>query len=435
MPFPAADNPAFAGTPSLVQGAGYVGIPAPPLATIFHTLEDHLTLVPGDRVLIDAGTDKHLQVGDRLTVFRPTTAVQHPRTAQLLGALVATLGVATVVSVQPTLATLQITRAFEGIQVGDRVKPFVPPPPVSTPAAVASPSRAIAGLVIALKDEKFVAATGDTVYLDRGEQHGVVIGDRFDVLQENHVVRHPLSAQLLPVPLQTLGTLTVVDVRSRTATALVTSSRREFSVGAPVVLSSPLTMDQVAAVPGVGTELSTRAETGLAQLVSCLEAARQAILAAEAAGLPATELTTAQTALARAELLYSQAQQALGRGEYEQAVRFLDQAQADCQTAQALHAPTSPAARPEQYRVQRGDTLWGISARPLIYANPLLWPLIYQANRRQLRDPDLIFPRQLLAIPRHYSPEQAQLASRQARQRGRWRLHDGPDRAVLEGGR
>jgi nucleoid-associated protein YgaU len=427
----AADNPVPV-LPTIVQSGGYVGIPAAPLATIFYTFADHIDLIPGDRVLIDAGADKHLQVGDRLTIFRPTTAVQPLTTDQTLGTLVVTLGVATVVSVQASTATLQITQAFEPVEVGDHVTAFVPPPPVETPAALPS-RRAITGRIVATKDNKVAPASGDIVYLDRGEQHGVAIGDRFDALLESSVIRHPVSSQLLPVPHQVLGTLTVIDVRSRTSTALITASQREFSVGTPVELSSPQAAAQVAAGPQVGAALVAQAEASLAQLSHCLDAARQALDAAEAAGVPTTELTAAQAAFARAELLVKQAQQSLAQGDYEQAIGFLEQAQADCLSAQQLSAQARPPAKSDQYSVQRGDTLWGISAKPLIYGNPLMWPLIYQANQRQIRDPDLIFPRQLLAIPRDYSQEQAQLAIRRARQRGRWRLHDGPDLSVLEG--
>jgi nucleoid-associated protein YgaU len=427
----AMGNPAPV-APTIVQSAGYVGTPAPPLATIFHTLEDHLNLIQGDRILIDAGANKHLQVGDQLTVFRLTTTVQHPGSAQALGTLVVTLGVATVMSVQATTATLQITQAFDAIEVGDYVKAFEPPPPVETPAAL--PARpTIAGHIAATKDGKVAAALGDIVYLDRGEHHGVALGDRFDVLQESRVVQHPISSQWLPVPRQVLGTLTVVDVRSRTAAALITASQREFSVGTPVERGSPPLAERVAAEPQPGAALVSQAEASMAQLSDCLNTTRQALQIAAATGVPAAELTAAQTALARAELLVKQAQQSLAQGDYEQAIRFLERAQADCLTAQELSAQSRSTAKPEQYSVQRGDTLWGISAKPLIYGNPLMWPLIYQANRRQIRDPDLIFPRQVLAVPRDYSQEQAQLAIQRARQRGRWRLRDGPDPAVLEG--
>ncbi|MCB1161101.1 MAG: LysM peptidoglycan-binding domain-containing protein [Candidatus Latescibacteria bacterium] len=55
---------------------------------------------------------------------------------------------------------------------------------------------------------------------------------------------------------------------------------------------------------------------------------------------------------------------------------------------------------PKNYRVLRGDCLWNISKKEQIYANPWLWPRIYEANKDQIHDPDLIYPDQVFDIPR-----------------------------------
>ena len=51
------------------------------------------------------------------------------------------------------------------------------------------------------------------------------------------------------------------------------------------------------------------------------------------------------------------------------------------------------------YEVAKGDHLWGISGKDVIYADPYMWPRIYRANRDKIEDPDLIYPEQVLAIP------------------------------------
>jgi nucleoid-associated protein YgaU len=45
------------------------------------------------------------------------------------------------------------------------------------------------------------------------------------------------------------------------------------------------------------------------------------------------------------------------------------------------------------------DCLWNISAKPEIYNDPMMWPKIWQANTDQIRNPDLIYPGQVLSIP------------------------------------
>jgi hypothetical protein len=57
----------------------------------------------------------------------------------------------------------------------------------------------------------------------------------------------------------------------------------------------------------------------------------------------------------------------------------------------------------DSYNVENGDTLSEISDKEKIYGDWTLWPLIYDANRNQVQDPDLIQPGQNLDIPRGYN--------------------------------
>lgn len=55
---------------------------------------------------------------------------------------------------------------------------------------------------------------------------------------------------------------------------------------------------------------------------------------------------------------------------------------------------------PTEYTVKKGDCLWRISGYSFIYNDPRKWPVIYEANKDKIRNPDLIYPGQLLLIPR-----------------------------------
>jgi nucleoid-associated protein YgaU len=181
-----------------------------------------------------------------------------------------------------------------------------------------------------------------------------------------------------------------------------------------------------------------QAEQRIQQVMPCIEAARQAIQSAEAAGTTQEDLASAKRALANSEAGLREAQQLLAQGDAVRALSRLDAAQSDCLSArdQANQAGIAAAQRrPSSYTVVRGDSLWRISGRPVIYSNPFMWPLIYKANRDKIKDPDLIYPRQVFAIPRTYAKEEADTAIRRARTRGPWRIGDGPDYYVLEGAR
>lgn len=57
------------------------------------------------------------------------------------------------------------------------------------------------------------------------------------------------------------------------------------------------------------------------------------------------------------------------------------------------------APKEVMYTVVRGDHLWGIAKKQEHYANPFAWPMIYKANRDQIKNPDLIYPKQIFKIP------------------------------------
>ncbi|MGD8307135.1 MAG: LysM peptidoglycan-binding domain-containing protein [Ignavibacteria bacterium] len=52
-----------------------------------------------------------------------------------------------------------------------------------------------------------------------------------------------------------------------------------------------------------------------------------------------------------------------------------------------------------EYTVVRGDHLWGIAKKKEHYGNGFAWPIIYKANRDQIKDPDLIYPDQVFKVP------------------------------------
>ena len=59
-----------------------------------------------------------------------------------------------------------------------------------------------------------------------------------------------------------------------------------------------------------------------------------------------------------------------------------------------------------KYNVAKGDYLWKISGMSDIYGDPYAWMKIYTYNRSQISDPDLIYPNQVLEIPRVVRPGQ-----------------------------
>ena len=129
-----------------------------------------------------------------------------------------------------------------------------------------------------------------------------------------------------------------------------------------------------------------------------------------------------------AKRIEKEAQRAL---EEEKALQAIRKAQAE-EAARQAQTKAKPKAKPKPkqkskpkpkpevvpattYTVGDGETLWTISAQPQVYNEGLLWPLLYQANRDQIKDPRQIFPKQILSVRQ----DMTQMEREEARQKAR----------------
>jgi len=84
-------------------------------------------------------------------------------------------------------------------------------------------------------------------------------------------------------------------------------------------------------------------------------------------------------------------------------------------------APSEPV--PLRYwTVAKGDNLWNIAGHADVYSIAEQWPLIYKSNLEQITDADLIYPGQVLDIPRDLSMAEIDAAVHHAKNRGAWSL-------------
>ncbi|MCD8552961.1 LysM peptidoglycan-binding domain-containing protein [Seleniivibrio sp.] len=98
---------------------------------------------------------------------------------------------------------------------------------------------------------------------------------------------------------------------------------------------------------------------------------------------------------------------------------------ASMKSAEKESTAAAPAGAVEdimKYKVVKGDNLWNISKAK--YLNPFMWPLIYWANKEQIKDPDLIFPGQEFKIRKDVDADKSK-AIDYSKHRGPWSLFDG----------
>ncbi|HTA16345.1 MAG TPA: LysM peptidoglycan-binding domain-containing protein [bacterium] len=96
--------------------------------------------------------------------------------------------------------------------------------------------------------------------------------------------------------------------------------------------------------------------------------------------------------------------------------QFQDNSAASMGISQGVH----------HYTVSPHDSLWKISGKDKIYGDFFQWPLIFIANRDQIKDPDLINPGQHLKIRRDTSSSDVADAVQKAKDTPRFEPHADP---------
>jgi len=88
--------------------------------------------------------------------------------------------------------------------------------------------------------------------------------------------------------------------------------------------------------------------------------------------------------------------------ELESELAALDAKIAELQAAISDLEAKKVVAKPstDEYTVVDGDCLYKISGKEQVYSDPLKWPVLYRANRDKIKDPDLIYPGWVLNVPR-----------------------------------
>jgi nucleoid-associated protein YgaU len=75
-----------------------------------------------------------------------------------------------------------------------------------------------------------------------------------------------------------------------------------------------------------------------------------------------------------------------------------DRPKADFSDVESGSSSTAPSpATGRSYTIQKGDSLSKIAKRE--YGDAQQWRRIYEANRDTIKDPDLIYPGQVVRIP------------------------------------
>ena len=236
-----------------------------------------------DMMVVNAGGNKGVHVGDLMSVTRPRGTVRTRWTRKgELGFFVEELGVLEVTSVKPEVSIARVKTSCADMQLGDLVQPFQPrvaPLAVSRPALdlFGDPSGKANGRLFMARDAREMITREQIVYVDLGAEDSVQVGDYLTIYRplgkgnpfendedyntdgriygfqsdeyrggkfSNHAARktgekaqgHTITLEEAkknrPAGLRkVVGEAVILNVKERTATAVITRTAQEIHTG------------------------------------------------------------------------------------------------------------------------------------------------------------------------------------------------------------
>lgn len=156
------------------------------------------------------------KAGGKYYIIRSLGKVKHPETGAMMGYLIDVRGVAEVVGRESGETKVRITDSYSDVLVGDLLADYYE---IEAPFLLDNPRTPdISGYVVATKHTHVLNGSMDLVYIDRGRNDGIEIGD---ILGMTARAKYNVPN----------GYLQIVNIKNTTATGIVMKSWKEVTVG------------------------------------------------------------------------------------------------------------------------------------------------------------------------------------------------------------
>jgi hypothetical protein len=208
--------------------------------------EDKMFLTDTDEAYMRLGPNHDVKIGQELTVFRPVKKIAGGNLVQLQGTV-------RIDRWDPStrIARGQVTESLDVIERGARVGPvgrkFQVVPPIRNEKDVN------ASVLASVYPHNFYGQN-QVVFIDKGDEDGLKVGNRLFVIRRGDAWRKSLASNVAGLrialesespadtesppsineskaPMEVIGELRILTVRKHTAAALVTQSTREIELG------------------------------------------------------------------------------------------------------------------------------------------------------------------------------------------------------------
>jgi len=168
----------------------------------------------GDYVYID--TDQPAAQKSRFYIINKPVEVIHPATNKFAGYLYRVNGILELTGEENGNHKAVIVESLEETTVGDLLSVFTPVELPVEPDKTRRPD--ISGLIIKLWNSQELASINDIIYIDKGTNDGIAVGDIFNVITKRE-------------PHTPVGNVQIISAKEKTSVAIIRKATAEIQLG------------------------------------------------------------------------------------------------------------------------------------------------------------------------------------------------------------
>ena len=213
-------------TPSFLADKGELEV----LGELFASQSGMIHLSEGDLVYLRMVDIDDVECGDVFAVVKESAKVKHPELRRLkYGRLYQINGEVRVIHKEGDVATAYVRRSFAAAERGDLI---IPLSPIAAEMPVKPPRGDLEGTIVArqAQEKNRLAADGEVVYIDRGREDGLRIGNSFFIVRRQDA-SEGLHHHDPDIPIQVVGRVVVTRIDDYSATGVVVNASFPVEVG------------------------------------------------------------------------------------------------------------------------------------------------------------------------------------------------------------
>ncbi len=211
------------------SGVGFILTSEEPLGILVDSVDNRILLAEGDLVFLKMQDTGSVTVGDTYGLFHRGQEIKHPLTKQPVGTMMDNLGYLQVTGIQGDTVTAKIGRLFREVTRGAELFEYVPP---RKDLVLQRATTTDQGYIIASRDDRLSQGTNDIVFIDRGSDDNLTSGNLLYISRPRKASDEIIEqAGEIELPEEVLGAAVIIEVKNRTASALIIKSVDAMYIG------------------------------------------------------------------------------------------------------------------------------------------------------------------------------------------------------------